>query len=125
MKVSHATLEQLLLENVLDIRFTRRIQTKDKSPSRRMICTKSYDLLKTTNGRVILNYVPPKTAAHINESRANVCVVFDILMQDYRTISLDNVEVLREMPADDTFWKIFNDEIYPMSTEGKIQFMNS
>jgi hypothetical protein len=125
MIVTRQTLETLLLNNVLDLRFTRRIKSADKSPTRRMICTKSFDLLNSTNGKIVLNYNPPKHQKQINEAVKNVCVVWDILMQNYRIVSADQVDVLREMPANDEFWKTFNNEIYPMSTDQKIQFMNS
>ena len=125
MIVNQPTLETLLLSNVLDLRFTRRIPIAGKSPTRRMICTKSYELLNSTNGKIVLNYVPPKKGHKLNESKSNVCVVWDILMQNYRVVSADEVEVLKQMPANDEFWKTFNNEIYTMSTAQKIQFMDS
>lgn len=125
MIVSQQTLETLLLSNVLDLRFTRRIPVVGKAPTRRMICTKSYELLNSTNGKIVLNYTPPKRGHQLNESKTNVCVVWDILMQNYRVVSADEVEVLKQMPAKDEFWKTFNEEIYPMSTAQKIQFMDS
>jgi hypothetical protein len=125
MIVTQQTLETLLLNNVLDLRFTRRIKTNDKAPTRRMICTKSFELLNSTNGKIVLNYTPPKHQKQLDEAKSNVCIVWDILMQDYRIVSADQVDVLREMPANEGFWKTFNEEIYPMSTDQKIQFMNS
>lgn len=125
MIVSQQTLETLLLNNVLDLRFTRRVPIEGKSPTRRMICTKSYDLLNSTNGKIVLNYTPPKHNKQVNEAITNTCVVWDVLMQNYRVVSADQVDVLREMPANDEFWQTFNNEIYPMSTEQKINFMNS
>jgi len=125
MIVSQQTLETLLLNNVLDLRFTRRVPVEGKPPTRRMICTKSYDLLNSTNGKIVLNYIPPKHGKQVNEAITNTCVVWDILMQNYRVVSADQVDVLREMPANEEFWQTFNNEIYPMSTEQKINFMNS
>lgn len=125
MIVTRPTLETLLLSNVLDLRFTRKIPIVGKSPTRRMICTKSYELLNSTNGKIVLNYVPPKSGHQLNEAKSNVCVVWDILMQNYRIVSADEVEVLKQMPANDEFWQTFNNEIYTMSTAQKIQFMDS
>lgn len=90
-----------------------------------MICTKSFDLLNSTNGRIVLNYRQPKHGKQIDEAITNTCVVWDVLMQDYRVISADQVDVLRQMPADESFWKVFNAEIYTLSTTQKINFMNS
>ena len=125
MIVSQPSLEALLLSNVLDLRFTRRIPVVGKPTTRRMICTKSFDLLNSTNGKIVLNYRPPKHGKQIDESITNTCVVWDVLMQDYRVISADQVDVLRQMPADESFWKVFNAEIYTLSTTQKINFMNS
>lgn len=125
MIVTRPTLEALLLSNVLDLRFTRRIPIAGKSPTRRMICTKSYELLNSTNGKIVLNYVPPKRGHQLNETKSNACVVWDILMQNYRVVSADEVEVLKQMPANNEFWQTFNNEIYTMSTAQKIQFMDS
>jgi hypothetical protein len=125
MKVSQPRLEDLLLKNVLEVRFVRRIPVAGKPPTRRMLCTKSYELLNSTNGRIVLNYAPPKRGKQLNEAKENACVVWDILMQNYRIVSAGEVDVLREIPATDEFWDTFNKEIYPMTAEQKIIFMNS
>jgi len=125
MIVPQQTLETLLLNNVLDLRFTRKIPVAGKPATRRMICTKSFELLNSINGKIVLNYIPPKHGKQINEAATNTCVVWDVLMQNYRVVSADQVDVLREMPANDEFWKTFNNEIYPMTTDQKINFMNS
>jgi hypothetical protein len=125
MLVSQPSLENLLLHNVLEVRFKRRIPVAGKSLTRRMWCTKSFDLLNSTNGKIVLNYVPPKHAKQLNEAKKNACVVWDILMQNYRIVSVDEVDVLREIPATEEFWRTFNEEIYPMTLEQKLTFMNS
>jgi len=125
MIVQRSTLENLLLNNVVDLRFSRRIILPGKSPTRRMICTKSYSLLQSTNGRIVLNYSPPKHNKQFNEAKNNALVVWDVLMQDYRIVSVDKVDVIKEIPADETFWNYFNTNIFPMSTEQKITFMDT
>ena len=125
MAVSIQTLESLLLNNVLDLRFTRRIPLPNKPSTRRMLCTKSYDLLNSTNGRVVLNYRPPKSAKQFNESKENACIVWDILMQDYRIVSADQITIIRQIPANQEFWTFFNNEIYTLNTEQKIMYMES
>ena len=125
MAVSVQTLNNLLLRNVLDIRFLRREPVPNKPATRRILCTKSYDLLNSTNGRVVLNYRPPKNNKQFNESQTNACVVWDILMQDYRIVPADTATILEEIPANENFWTYFNDKIYTLSTEQKIRFMES
>lgn len=119
------TLENLLLKNVLDIRFVRRIPVANRPLTRRMLCTKSYTLLNSTNGRVVLGYRPPRSAKQFNEFDAHALVVWDIIMQDYRIVSLEDVTIIRQIPAGNKFWTFFNKEIYPLSTEQKIKYMDS
>jgi hypothetical protein len=90
-----------------------------------MLCTKSYNLLNSTNGRVVLNYKPPRGGKQFNESELNACVVWDILMQNYRIVSADQVTIIRQIPADQEFWTFFNNEIYTLSTKQKIIYMDS
>jgi hypothetical protein len=125
MIVQRATLDSILLNNVCEIRFVRRIPKPGFPPTRRMLCTKSYSLLNSTNGRITLNFRPPTNPVQINEALENVVVVWDILMQDYRNVSMDQCDLIKEYPANDKFWEYFNNNIYPMSPQQKIQFMNS
>ena len=119
------TLESLLLNNVLDLRFVRRIPVPGKPNTRRMLCTKSSTLLNSPNGRMVLNYRPPTHPKKVNEARSNVSVVWDILMQDYRVVSADQVNIIKSIPDNKEFWDYFNSTIYVMTAEQKIQYMNS
>lgn len=125
MIVTRQALDSLLKENVLDLRFARRITAPGKPPTRRMLCTKSYNLLNSINGRTTLNYRPPAGPKVFEEGKHNACIVWDILMQDYRIVPAESVNVIRQIPANEEFWKVFNEEIYPMSQQSKVDFMNS
>jgi len=125
MIVTRPTLEQLLLNNVLDLRFVRRIQVPGRPATRRMLCTKSYDLLNTTNGKIVLNYTPPKRGKQINEAKDNACVVWDIIMQNYRVVSAEDVNIIKQIPANEEFWNFFNKEIYTMNQAQKLEYMDS
>ena len=124
MIIQRVALDSLLLKNVCEVRFVRRRPVAGDGPTRRMLCTKSYELLTSVNGRVTLNYAPPKGPKKINEAAENVLVVWDILMQDYRTISMNSCDLIQQIP-DKEFWEYFNENIYPMSPEQKFNFMNS
>ena len=50
---------------------------------------------------------------------------WDILMQDYRNINCNQVDLIQEIPANNDFWVYFNENIYPMSAQQKLNFMNS
>ena len=125
MQTNRQSLAQLLLNNVCEVKFLRRRQKPGQPATRRMLCTKSSELLNSVNGRVVLNYRPPTHQSKINESRDNALVVWDIFVQDFRVVSMDNCELIRDFPADETFWEYFNEYIFPMSEAQKIQFMDS
>ena len=125
MIVQRAALDNILLNNVCELRFVRRVPVTGSSPTRRMLCTKSYSLLNSSNGRITLNYRPPRGPVKINEAADNLIVVWDILMQDYRNINMNQANLITQYPADDSFWTYFNESVYPMSANQKLAFMNS
>lgn len=123
--ISKEALEQKLLNNVVDLRFVRRTPAPGRPPTRRMLCTKSSSLLNSTNGRMSLNYKPPMGGKRFNEAKENALIVWDIFMQSFRTVSLEGATVLNEIPANEEFWKYYNEILLPMSADQKLQFMNS
>lgn len=125
MRIQRATLDGILLNNVCEVRFVRRLQKPGYPPTRRILCTKSHSLLTSSNGRITLNYRPPVKPPMINEAAENLITVWDILMQDYRNINMDQCELIQQIPANEEFWTYFNDNIYPMSAEQKLSFMNT
>ena len=124
MQVARSSLDALLLKNVCDVRFVRRNPRPGDGPTRRMFATKSYEILNSLNGRTTLNYRPPGGPRRVNEALSNLLVVWDILMQDYRTINMNSCDLIQQIPDKD-FWEYFNENIYPMSPEQKFNFMNS
>ena len=125
MIVQRAALNSILLNNVVDIRFARRSAKPGFPATRRMLCTKSTELLNSTNGRITLNYKPPKGGPQTNVVEKNLIIVWDIIMQSFRTISADQVNLIEQWPANDTFWAHFNESIYPMSADQKLEFLKS
>ena len=90
-----------------------------------MLCTKSLSLLNSVNGRISLNYFPPKGPPKAYLGPDHLAVAWDILMQNYRNINMNQCDLIQEIPANDDFWVYFNENIYPMSGEQKVNFMNS
>ena len=125
MLIQKAALDNILLDNVCELRFPRRIIKPGLSSTRRMLCTKSLSLLNSVNGRISLNYFPPKGAPRSNLVTDNLTVAWDILMQDYRNINMNQCDLIQQIPANDDFWVYFNENIYPMSAGQKFNFMNS
>jgi hypothetical protein len=123
--MSPSDLNSLLATNVLDIRFVRRVPVKGKPMTRRMICTKSTNILTSNNGLISLGYRAPVFAPKYNPESEGLVVGWDILMQDFRNINAETVTVLNTIPGDDKFWTYFNNELRLMSTQQKINFMMS
>ena len=88
MRIQKAALDSLLLDNVCEIRFPRRIVKPGQSSTRRMLCTKSLSLLDSVNGRVSLNYFPPEGPPKPYLGPDHLAVAWDILMQNYRNINM-------------------------------------
>lgn len=88
-----------------------------------MLCTLNENILNSTNGRLSLNYKPPVGGPKYSTADKNLLPVWDIFMQDWRMVSLEECKVVNTIKEQD-FWKYFNEVLVPMSPEQKIQFMN-
>ena len=123
-KLSRSELTSLLQYNVCEIQFVRR--RPERAPGRPlirgMLCCNSMNLLNTTNGIISLNFHLPRGPKKIDELKHNVVVAWDIIMQDYRNISMDSCFLMQQIPADDSFWKYFEQYLRPMSPESKAAF---
>lgn len=127
MNIGADTLRVLLENNVLEIKFKRRIQSKNKPPTRRMLCTNSKVLLESSAGRRTLKFEKAHNPPAYNPRAKNLVIAWDILKQDYRAISVESCVVISKFPVDGDgaeFWEYFNDKIYPMSAAQKEAFFN-
>lgn len=127
MKVGANTLRVLLEHNVVEIKFKRRRPVAGKSPTRRMLCTNSPIILKSTTGRDTLNYQSPSGSPKYSPASKNIIIAWDIFKQDYRAVSMDNCELISQMPVSGDgvdFWKYFNESVHPMTPDQKEAFFN-
>jgi hypothetical protein len=124
-QTSYGPLYQALLNNVVEVRFVRRRQIPGLGAVRRMLCTNNATILTSPNGRIVLNYRTPANALNYNPAQKNLIITWDILMQDFRTISLDDCEIVRQFPPNDEFWNFFNETIFNMTMQQKFAFMQS
>jgi len=124
MKVSLATLKNLLLNNVAEIKFTRRRSRPGLPPTRRMLCTNSLPLLNSPEGRIALNYRRAINAVKYNPTAKDLLITWDILMQDYRCVNMAACNMLNLIPVSQ-FWNFFNKKLSLMSSTEKTRFMNS
>ena len=125
LQMSVSELDNLLLANVVDLRFVRKVPVKNKPPVRRMLCTKNSALLNSNNGLISLGYRAPVYAPKYNPAAEGLVIAWDILMQDFRNVWAETVTIVRVIPPNDDFWKYFNNELYTMTPVQKLQFMAS
>lgn len=124
MLVGRPTLDRLLQDHVVEVKFTRRRPKPGSSPTRRMLCTNSRALLESREAREALRYVPTKRPIRFNPAAKNLIVTWDIFMQDHRMINTDHCELISQIPANDEFWRYFSEVLYKMSAAQKTTFMN-
>ena len=125
MIVGLSNLKSMLLNKVCEVKFARRNPKPGRPASRRMLCTNNVQLLNSVEGRTVLNYRPPRMAPEYNPNQENLIITWDILMQDFRTINCDTVDLITTLEADETFWVYINEKIAPMSSGEKMAFMNT
>lgn len=117
-KIGLSSLKQTLQGNVCEIRFAKRREASFRT----MLCTLDQSVLNSVNGRTTLNYKPPSSPPKYNPESKNLLLVWDIFMQDWRMVSMDNCDLIKAIPRDE-FWEYFNKTIYGMTVEEKNQFM--
>jgi hypothetical protein len=125
MQIGRDALKTQLLNSVAEIRFFRRRPVAGKSASRRMLCTNSATLLNSYNGKMVLNYQAPIFTPKFDPNNNNIIITWDILMQNYRCINMDGCDLIQTWSDNDEFWKYFNESILPMTTQQKMQFMDT
>lgn len=123
MRISLQSLKTLQQNNAVEIRFVRRLAKPGSPPTRRMLCTGCLPLLNSPEGRIALNFRPAYNRPIFNPDVKNVVITWDILMQNYRCVSMDACDMFAVIPARD-FWEFFNEKLALMSVAEKIEFMN-
>lgn len=125
-RIGRTELDGLLNHNACEIVFLRR--RPERAPTRpifrRMLCSNSMELLNSENGIRSLNFRLPGPK-QVDEAKHNLLVVWDIFMQDYRNVAMDDCFLVKSIPDDETFWKYYNEVLYPMPQSQKMQFMDT
>lgn len=115
----------LLRDNVCELFILRRHPKPGWKRYRRMLCTNNLNLLMSSNGYNILGFKPAISPDPMKRKPYNLITVWDIFMQDYRCVNLDECYLVKTHIANDKFWDTFNKEFYPMSTEEKLIYMDN
>ena len=122
--MSLQNLAKLCSTNIVELKFTHRNKMRIP-PNRRMLCTLDSVLLNSTARKNLLNFRPPTKPPRYNASKYNLLTVWDVLMQDFRNIPVDAVDVITATPTRpiSSFLKFFNQKLSKMSAMEKLAFM--
>lgn len=129
MIVSAGGLRQLLQRNVVEAVFVRRHSKPGWQDTRRILCTLDRQFLLSLPGRMTLHFTPPTQPPPYVAQAYNLMVVWDIFMQAWRAIPLDNLQVVSAIPShtkkqQDEFWKYFSEFLKTLTADQKQRFMN-
>ena len=127
MPYSVRNLREICKTHVVELKFVRR--NKMRTPStRRMLCTLDSKLLNSALGMEVLNFKRPRYSPPYNAAAKGLCTVWDIIMQDWRNVPSDSVEIvmyLKTQPnLENKFWEYFDKVISKMTKTQKRSFMD-
>lgn len=123
-EVSYGPLRVALLRSVCEVYVIRRHKKTGRPIHRRFLCTTSPEILNSENGRKVLGFIPATQNRWQLHKRKNLLAVWDIMMQDWRLLNMDECYKTREYPAKG-FWEFFNEVILPMKTQEKMIYMDT
>jgi len=125
-------IDNFFAQNVVEVVARRRLPPKPgQKITRKFLCTNSYPLLNSIVGKTVFHFKAPTHRPPYNARSKNLITVFDLIMQDYRNINLDEYKILGAIPVStDAQIKDFWDKFYipvlsKYSTSRKQKFMNS
>jgi hypothetical protein len=107
------SLETLFATHVVEVVARRRLPPKmGQTFTRRFLCTNSYPLLNSIVGKSAFHFKAPTHPPPYNARSKNLITVFDLIMQDYRNINLNEYKILGAMPVRNeeeinAFWQQF------------------
>lgn len=121
-------LTELCRKNVVELKFVRRNKLRIP-PTRRMLCTLDWPLLNSDEGKRLLNFKAPRFAPPYNAASKGLVVVWDIIMQDWRTVPADACEAVSAIKTSPVgqqknFWEYYDKVLRKMTSTQKKGFMD-
>ena len=116
--------------HVVELVAVRRNPKPGKGPIRAFFATNNWGLLNGIAGKTALHFRAPTHPPPYSAKAKNLFTTWDILMQDWRNINLNNYAIREVLPlktAEDIsmFWQYFAFILKPMTAEEKTTFMDN
>jgi hypothetical protein len=93
--VSWGSFNSQVRTNVFEINFIRRLPPPPGYVgTRRMLCTRSKELLDSPWGRKFLNYTVPSGKLPYDPYQKNLVIVFDFMRQDWRAVPCESCNIV-------------------------------
>ena len=130
MAINRNFFDNVLKDNIVEVKWVRRLPKSGYALSRRALATNSVNLLNSELGVKILNFRPPTQLNPLNQSALNLVTYWDIFRQDYRNSSCESLQMIKIWPLTtpqeiNRFWIYFRDVLRDMTPQQKIEFMNT
>jgi hypothetical protein len=98
--VNWGNFDSQVRSNVFEIKFIRRIPKAGYSKTRRMLCTRSKEILDDDWGRKFQHYVVPSGQLPYNPREKNLVIVWDFMRQDWRAVPCESCQIITKIPVD-------------------------
>jgi len=128
--MSYSDVQGLFASHVVELVAIRRNYKPGKGPIRAFFCTNSKALLNSIVGKTALHFRAPTHPPPYDARAKNLLTTWDILMQDWRNINLNNYAIREILPLKNKedismFWGYFSYILKPMTAQEKITFMDN
>ena len=129
MAVSKSFLDNILSQNVCELKFVRRNPKTGAALSRRMLGTTNFNVLNSEIGKGVFGFQVPRFQHPYNRADYNLSFMFDIFRLDWRNIPCESVVLVKIFPATNPtlineWWKTFKSDILPLTAQQKLEFMD-
>ena len=98
--VNWGTFDSQVRTNVFEIKFVRRLPPpKGYAKTRRMLCTRSKEILDSDWGRKFQNYTVPTGQLPYDPQKENLVIVWDFMRQDWRAVPCEKCNIITKIPV--------------------------
>lgn len=129
MAINRDFFENITKNNVVEMKWVRRLPERGNTLTRRALATNSTAILNSEFGLKILRFKPPTQKNPINQKAHNLVTYWDLFRGAYRNSACESMVMVKIWPVTNEkqindWWIYFRDYIKDMTPQEKIQFMD-